>query len=332
MLNNQQNLLPTKNNGRVENLIKSRVSLAPMAGITDYVLRKLVRTYSTDCLLTTEMISSEFLAQVRESVITKLDEVQHPINFQISGHKPHLMRAAAEFLSDKADMIDINMGCPVNKVVKGQDGCSLMRTPNLAADLVKAVKDGTNKPVSVKFRLGYTADEMNYIEFGQKMQEAGAEFITIHGRTRSQMYSGQADWGRIRLLKENVDIPVFANGDICSVEDAIKCIELSHADGVAVGRAAMGDPTLISRIAHYFKTGEVINEPFLADKISMLKTHLDGEIELRGEQVGIKFMRKFYSFYISGVKNAAKIRSVLVVENDYDNIIKILNEIPNLVC
>ena len=331
MLNNQQNLLPTKNNGRVENLIKSKVSLAPMAGITDYVLRKLVRTYSPDCLLTTEMISSEFLAQVKESVITKLDEVQHPINFQISGHKPHLMRAAAEFLSDKADMIDINMGCPVNKVVKGQDGCSLMRTPNLASDLVKAVKDGTDKPVSVKFRLGYTADEMNYVEFGQKMQEAGAEFITIHGRTRSQMYSGHADWEKIRLLKENVDIPVFANGDICSVEDAIRCIELSGADGVAVGRASMGDPTLISRIAHYFKTGEILNPPSLADKMSMLKTHLNGEIALRGEQVGMKFMRKFYSFYISEFKNAAKIRSVLVVEDNYDNIIKILDEIPNLV-
>ena len=300
-----------------------------MAGITDYVMRSQVKKYSPDCLLTTEMISSEFLAQARASVITNIDDNHHPIVFQISGHKPHLMRAAAEMLSDKADMIDINMGCPVNKVVKGQDGCSLMRNPNLAADLIKAVKDGTDKPVSVKFRLGYTADEMNYVEFGEKMQEAGAEFITIHGRTRSQFYSGNADWKKIKKLKENVDVPVFANGDIKSVEDAIRCMEESGADGVAVARAAMGDPTLIGRIAHYFKTGEILPEPTLAEKINMLKEHLDGEIALRGELVGIKFMRKFYPFYISGVKNAAKIRSIIVLEENYDKIIQTLFELLN---
>ena len=180
------------------------------------------------------------------------------------------MRAAAEYLTPFADMIDINMGCPVNKVVKGQDGCSLMRNPSLAADLVKAVKDGTDKPVSVKFRLGYTLDELNFVEFGEQMQEAGAEFITIHGRTRSQMYSGVADWKSIRKLKENVDIPVFANGDILTVDDAIRCIEESGADGVAVGRASMGDPTLIGRIEHFFATGEKLPEPTLDEKIEIL--------------------------------------------------------------
>ena len=240
-------------------LLQSRVSLAPMAGITDYVLRSLVRKYSEGALLTTEMISSEYLAQTLNgrsgTEILKRDENQSPISYQISGHKPHMMHQAAEFLTQYADMIDINMGCPVKKVVGGQDGCALMRTPELASDLIKAVKDGTDKPVSVKFRLGYTADEMNYVEFGQKMQEAGAQFITIHGRTRSQMYSGHADWGKIRALKENVDIPVFANGDILSIDDAIICLEQSGADGVAVGRGAIGDPTLIGRIEHYLKTG-----------------------------------------------------------------------------
>ncbi len=327
MLNSQQNLSQRKNKDRVTQLIKSKVSLAPMAGITDFVLREQIRKYAPDALLTTEMISSEFLAQARGSVITNITDLEHPINFQISGHKPHLMNAAASRLSDKADMIDINMGCPVNKVVKGQDGASLMRNPSLAADLVKAVKEGTDKPVSVKFRLGYTADEMNYVEFGQQMQEAGAEFITIHARTRSQLYSGQADWAKIKLLKENVDIPVFANGDVTSVETAIKCMEISGADGVAVGRASMGDPTLIGRIAHYFKTGELVNPPTLAEKVSMLKTHLDEEIKLRGELVGIKFMRKFYPFYISGIKNAAKFRSVVVLEENYSRIIQLLEEL-----
>lgn len=315
---------------RVQTLIQSKVSLAPMAGITDYVLRSLVRKYSKNALLTTEMISSEFLAQVKGGDITKRNTDHSPISYQISGHKPHLMRAAAEYLTPFADMIDINMGCPVNKVVKGQDGCSLMRNPSLAADLVKAVKDGTDKPVSVKFRLGYTLDELNFVEFGEQMQEAGAEFITIHGRTRSQMYSGVADWKSIRKLKENVDIPVFANGDILTVDDAIRCIEESGADGVAVGRASMGDPTLIGRIEHFFATGEKLPEPTLDEKIEILKEHLNQEIALRGENVGIKFFRKFYPCYIAGIKNAAKVRSVLVREENYEIIMSLLDSV--LVC
>lgn len=315
---------------RVQTLIQSKVSLAPMAGITDYVLRSLVRKYSKNALLTTEMISSEFLAQVKGGDITKRDTDHSPISYQISGHKPHLMRAAAEYLTPFADMIDINMGCPVNKVVKGQDGCSLMRNPSLAADLVKAVKDGTDKPVSVKFRLGYTLDELNFVEFGEQMQEAGAEFITIHGRTRSQMYSGVADWKSIRKLKENVDIPVFANGDILTVDDASRCIEESGADGVAVGRASMGDPTLIGRIEHFFATGEKLPEPTLDEKIEILKEHLNQEIALRGENVGIKFFRKFYPCYIAGIKNAAKVRSVLVREENYEIIMSLLDSV--LVC
>ena len=314
---------------RVQHLIQSRVSLAPMAGITDYVLRSLIRKYSKNCLLTTEMISSEYLAQTlngRSGIeILKRDVNHSPISYQISGHKPHMMRQAAEFLKQFADMVDINMGCPVKKVVGGQDGAALMRNPTLAADLVKAVKEGTDKPVSVKFRLGYTAEEMNYVEYGQAMQEAGAEFITIHGRTRSQMYSGKADWAKIKALKENVDIPVFANGDILTVDDAIKCIELSGADGVAVGRGALGDPTLIARIEHYFQTGEQLPPPPLEEKIEMLRWHLNEEIKLRGENTAIKFMRKFYPYYLAGFKNAKVMRSKLVIEENLESIINILD-------
>lgn len=312
---------------RVKNLIQSRVSLAPMAGITDYVLRSLVRKYAPDALLTTEMISSEFLAQNVRTEITKLDDTHHPIVYQINGHKPHLMNKASQYLTQFADMLDINMGCPVNKVVKGQDGAALMRNPSLAADLVKAVKDGTDKPVSVKFRLGYTADEMNFVEFGQQMQEAGAEFITIHGRTRSQFYAGKADWEKIRLLKENVDIPVFANGDITSIESAVECLEKSKADGIAIGRGILGDPTLIGRIAHYFKTGEKLPIPTLSEKLDMMKWHLDEEIKLRGENVAIKFFRKFYPYYIAGIRNASKIRGVMVIEDDYNKILEYIEYI-----
>ena len=315
----------------VKNLIKSSVSLAPMAGITDYVLRSLVRRYSTDVLLTTEMISSEYLAQTLNgrsgTEIFKRDENHSPISYQISGHKPEMMKKAAEFLTNYADMIDINMGCPVNKVVKGQDGCALMRNPELAAELVKAVKSGTDKPVSVKFRLGYTFDEMNFVEFGTKMQEAGADFITIHGRTRSQMYSGKADWRKISDLKSAVDIPIFANGDIASIEDAIVCLEQSKADGIAIGRGALGDATLLGRISHFLKTGKKTDAPDIEMRAEMLKRHLDDEIKLRGENVGIKFMRKFYPYYLAGFKNAKQLRSKLVLEENYDNIIKYLDEL-----
>lgn len=312
---------------KIEELLKSKVSLAPMAGITDYVLRSLVRKYSKDALITTEMISSEALTQVKDTVITKRDKNHSPISYQLSGHKPNMIADCAKYLEKYADMIDINMGCPVRKVTGGNDGCSLMRTPELAYDIVQAAKENVSIPVSVKFRLGFTQEEMNFVEFGEKMQEAGADFITIHGRTRNQMYAGHADWTKIADLKKSVDIPVFANGDIKSVESAERCLELSHADGVAVGRAAIGDASLIYRIEHFFKTGERLAPPSIGEKIQDLKEHLDKEIVLRGEKVGIKFVRKFYPFYINGIQNAAKYRGKLVLSEDYNEIISILNYI-----
>lgn len=306
-------------------LKQTRVSLAPMAGITDYVLRSLIREQSETCILTTEMISSEALHNVKETDMTKRDDNHSPIIYQLSGHKPELMAEGAKYLESMADVIDINMGCPVNKVVKGQDGSALMRNPSLAYDIVQAVKESVSIPVSVKFRLGYTQQEMNFVPFGQYMQEAGAEFITLHGRTRNQMYSGKADWKKIRELKNNVDIPVFANGDVVSVETAAECLEESGADGVAIGRGALGDVTLISRIEHYLNTGEKLPPPPLSKKIETMKKHLDMEIALRGEKVGLKFVRKFYPFYISGVPNAAKYRSKLVVMEDYNEIIEALD-------
>lgn len=317
---------PQKN--RVLSILKSKVSLAPMAGVTDYVLRSLIRHYNKNCLITTEMISSEFLAQNRDQTsILMLDNTHHPIAYQICGHKPYMMKDSARRLSEVADIIDINMGCPVRKVVCGHDGSALMREPELAYDIVQAVKEGTPLPVSVKFRLGYTADEMNYVEFGQKMQEAGAEFITIHARTRSQMYSGKADWAKIKDLKNNVDVPVFANGDVDSVESAIECIKQSNADGIAVGRGVLGDPTLLYRIDRYFETGEILPPPTMKEKLEIMKTHLAQEVEIRGEKVAVKFFRKFYPYYISGVQNASKYRGVLMKEESYSQLLKYFAQI-----
>ena len=313
---------------QVKNLISSRVSLAPMAGITDYVLRSLVREYSSASLLTTEMISSEALTQVKDVVITKRDENHSPISYQLSGHKPQMIANCAKYLEQYADMIDINMGCPVNKVVKGTDGCALMRNPDLAQEIVKTVKNTINIPLSVKFRLGYTFDELNYVEFGQKMQEAGADFITIHARTRSQMYGGHADWEKIAELKRNVDIPVFANGDVTSIETAVDCLEKSKADGVAVGRGALGDVTLIGRIEKYLTTGEYIAPPGLEEKVYSLKKHLIREVELRGENVGVKFCRKFYPYYLNGFPGASRLRGEIVL---IDNLKDVFKSLDNLI-
>lgn len=321
-----------KQKNSIQKILKSKVSLAPMAGVTDYVLRSLVRRYSRNCLITTEMISSEFLAQNRDQTdILMLDNEQHPIAYQICGHKPYMMADAAKKLSEIADIIDINMGCPVRKVVCGHDGSALMREPELAYDIVQAVKENTNRPISVKFRLGYTSQDMNYVEFGQKMQQAGAEFITLHARTRSQMYAGHADWIKIRDLVKNVDIPVFANGDIISVETAQICLEQSHAAGIAIGRGVLGDPGLISRVEHFITTGEKLPAPTPQEKIEIMKTHLKEEIELKGEKNAVKFFRKFYPYYISGFQNASKYRNVLMTEENYSKLLQYFKQIKNTI-
>lgn len=318
-------------NEKAAQLIKSKVSLAPMAGITDYVLRSMVREYSQSCLLTTEMISSEALNQVKDTNMTERAENHSPISYQLSGHKPKMIAECAKYLEKYADMIDINMGCPVNKVVKGTDGSALMKNPDLAEEIVKTVKSSISIPLSVKFRLGYTADDMNFVDFGERMQEAGADFITIHARTRAQMYGGKADWKKISELKRAVNIPVFANGDVVSIETAEKCLEESQADGIAVGRGILGDITLISRIEKYLNEGVYTPPPTLEEKIETAKQHLIREMEFRGERVGLKFVRKFYPYYVNGFEGASKYRGALVIAETKEELFKLLDKILLLI-
>lgn len=323
--NNFQLKKPLLKIGNVK--VNSIVSLAPLAGITDFVLRKLIREYSKDCLLTTEMISSEALVQKQDTSISFSDGNENPVAFQIEGHKPELMARAAKILENKADIIDINMGCPINKIVKGNDGCALMKNPQLAADIVVAVKESVRVPVTCKFRLGWSQDSKNFIEFAQLMQSSGVSAVTVHARTRSQLYSGTADWVELSKLKGEIDIPFFANGDIVSPESALQCLEISKADAIAVGRAAMGDLSLINRIEEYLFGGNYIQSPSLLDKIKMIKKHLDAEIAFRGEENGIKFFRKFYPCYIKGFRGGADYRHKLVTELDYNKIMSILDDI-----
>ena len=312
------------------NIKDIKIIQAPLAGISDVVFRKLARQCSKEILLTTEMISSEALVNNQKTLIIEYDKCQYPLSFQLSGHKPHIMARAAKFLNERASVIDLNFGCPVNKVVKGTDGAAMMRNTALAVDIVKAVRDVINVPLSAKFRLGWSLDEMNFVEFAKALEEAGADFITIHARTRSQMYGGCADWQKLKELKGEINIPYFANGDIKSVDDAIKCLDITGANGIAIGRGLMGDFHLAHRIEHFFKTGEKLSAPSLEDKIQVLKKHIKGEIELRGERNGVKFMRKFYNYYISSVKDASKYRQYLVRLESGKEIMRVLDEILSL--
>lgn len=300
-----------------------------MAGITDMPLRQLIRKFSPHCLLTTEMISSEMLMQNRPDEHEKImcyKENEYPLAFQISGHKPQMMAKAAQILEKSgASIIDVNMGCPVKKVVGGGDGSALMRTPQIASDIVKAVKDSVEIPVTVKFRLGYTAAEQNFFEYAKLMEESGADAMTIHCRTRAQMYAGSANWSAIAKVKEDIKVPVFANGDVISPQSAKECLENSNTDGIAVGRGVLGSPDLIHRIEHYFVTGEILPEMSIFEKINLLKEHIEAEIALRGEHTAMQFVRKFYPYYIRGIRDAGVYRGALVTEDSPKKVFEILD-------
>lgn len=337
----KQNLPLTKNNKDIlikigDVPLKSHVMLAPMAGITDLPYRQLIRRFSSICLLTTEMISSEMLMQNRKDGNKILENLENefPLSYQLSGHKPQMMATAAKKLMKldrKPSIIDINMGCPVRKVVCGGDGSALMRTPDIASDIVKAVKDAVDIPVTVKFRLGYTVSEINFKEFAKLMQDSGADAMTIHCRTRSQMYAGEADWSAIAGIKKEITVPVYANGDITTPQKAKECLEITGVDGIAIGRGTLGAPDLIHRIEHYLSTGELTDEADIQTKIQWAKDHIGAEIELRGEKNAIPFMRKFYPYYIRGIQNAAAVRSTLMGATSYKTIINELDKIAQAV-
>ncbi len=312
------------------NISEIKVIQAPLAGISDCIFRNLIRKYKSKCLMTTEMISSEMLCNNPDARIVQYDEIQYPLAFQLVGHKIDKMTKSAKILAPYASMIDINCGCPVKKVVVSGDGSAMMKTPKLACDILKSIKDNVDLPVSVKFRLGFTSKEENYIEFAKALEEAGADFVTLHARTRSQMYSGQSDWSKIKLLQKELKIPVFANGDIKTLEDAKKCLDMTNAQGVSIGRGIMGDFSLPYRIEKYLNENIYTAEPDLSLKIEMLKEHLRLEVLNMGEKNGVKFMRKFYPHYISSLKNASKYRSVLVSLEYEKEIIEVLDEILSL--
>ena len=301
--------------------------MAPLAGYTDSCYRRICHDFGCG-LSFTEMVSAKGLYyknQNTEDLLATDPALEGPVGFQLFGHEEEMFENAVTQLKDRPNVcIDINMGCPVPKVVKNQEGSAMLKTPELAARCVRACAKG-GKPVSVKMRIGFD-EKRGYIEFAEAMQDAGAAFISVHGRTRSQFYSGKADWDAIKEIKAALTIPVVGNGDVFSAEDAIRMLNYTGCDAVMIARGALGNPWIFKEANELQKTG-TYNAPETEEIKSLMAKHAQMLVEAKGEYSGIRQMRAHAGFYIKGIKGAAKIRARLNQSESLDELLSIIKEI-----
>lgn len=284
--------------------------LAPMAGVSDLAYRVIARRMGA-AMTTAEMVSAKGLYYKNEKTrdMLKIDPGEHPVALQLFGSEPDIMALGAKEMEKAgADIIDINMGCPMQKVVKNGDGSALMKNVPLAAAVVKAMVEAVHVPVTVKMRLGWTRETENCVELAQAVEEAGASAITVHGRTREDFYTGCADWGKIGEVVEAVHIPVFGNGDVVDGPTAARLMKETGCAGVAIGRAAWGNPWVFERVNTYLETGTILPPPTNEMRIAMAREHLHGLVKEKGERVAVKEMRAHASRYFHGLPEAASLR------------------------
>lgn len=292
--------------------VHSRVLQSPLSGVTDLVFRRLVRRYAPTSMMYTEMVNATGLHYVKQlPKIMEVDRNERPISIQLFDCRPDFLAEAAQMaVTEGADTVDINMGCPVNKITKNGGGSSLLRQPELAGEIVRSVVNAVDVPVTVKTRIGWTDKEITILDFAKRMEDAGAKMITVHGRTRSQGYNGAAKWEWIARVKQTVSIPVIANGDIFSAEAAIRCLEQTGADGVMCSRGTMGYPFLVGEVDHFLKTGEERVAPTAIERLQCAREHLELLYDYKGDR-GVRQARKHMTWYAKGFLGAAELRGQL---------------------
>ncbi len=315
--------------GNVE--IDNQVVLAPMAGISNSAYRRIVKEMGCG-LIVAEMVSDKAICYGSKKTIDMLymTDFERPLSQQIFGSDVESFKKAAQYIQEnmKPDIIDINMGCPVPKVaVSAQAGSALLKDPDKIYQIVKSVVETVNVPVTVKIRSGWDSNHINAKEVAKVCEKAGASAIAIHGRTRSQGYSGNADWNIIKQVKESVSIPVIGNGDIKSPIDAKKMLDQTGCDAVMIGRAALGNPWLIKEINYYLQTGKLLEKPTKEEKIKMIKKHLDYLLEIKPEKVALLEMRTHASYYLKGIKGSSSIKQEIFKTKTKEEFINIINQI-----
>lgn len=298
--------------GNIE--LSNNICLAPMAGVTDLAFRLICKEMGAG-LVVTEMVSAKgmYYNDDKTNELTLIDQRERPVALQIFGSDPNIMANIVENKLNKRDdfdILDINMGCPAPKIVKNGEGSALMKNPKLIETIVTNLVKTSNRPVTVKIRMGWDQDSINCVDVAKIIEDSGASAITLHARTRDMFYSGNADWKYIKKVKDAVTIPVIGNGDIFNPEDAIRMIEDTKCDGIAIGRGAMGNPWLVKRISNILKNKEDYL-PSNDEIIQMCIRHLNFECELKGEKIAVKEMRKHLAWYLKGMRNSNEVKNII---------------------